>query len=163
MAYHKPDTTSASYFSATPSGDCTAAWDLSWYQRDTTGNHHIMYTPSNRLVVTCFTDNLMIASNDGTRCFTASLAYTTSWTHLLVHKQSNGGCFVYQDGVMVGTDSTALLHANAGLLATDTVTMLRGGGIVSDIRMMPGAVDSTVWAYYRADVLAGGDKTLPNG
>ena len=163
MAYAAPDTTSVNYMTSIPSSDSTGAWDLSWYQHDTTADHHVLYTASKALVVTSFGTSLMMASNDGTQCFRATTTGTSSWSHLLLHKKADGGCLVYQDGTLLGTDSTAVLGASAGFLTTSTVTMNRGGAKVSDLRVITGTTDSTVWDYYRQDVESGGDRTLPNG
>ena len=163
MTYAAPDTTSANYLTAVNSSACVSAWDLSWYQHDTTADHHILYTTGNGLVVTSFGTSLLIASNDGTECFRATTTSTTSWTHLVLHKAASGGCTVYQDGTLLATDSTAVLGATAGLPASTTVYLCRGGSKVSDLRIVAGTTDSTVWDYYRQDVESGGDRTMPNG
>jgi hypothetical protein len=163
MAYAAPDTTSANYQTAVNSSACVGAWDLSWWQHDTTADHHVLYSTGNGLVVTSFGTSVMFASNDGTQNFRATASSTTSWTHMLLHKKSDGGCVAYQDGVVLSTDSTAVLSSSAGLPASTTVYLGRGGAKVSDVMMISGTVDSTVWDYYRQDVIAGGDRCLPNG
>lgn len=162
MSYAAPDTTSANYWTQAPTADTTGSWELGFWIKNTDRTHHVLYTTSNGLVITNFTNRqVMVASNDGTQCFRADLNASSGWTHILVDKTSSGATRVFQDGVECGYDTANNLSATAGFRTTDTVYMSRGGSEVFDPRLISGTVDSTVWAYYRSDVLGGGDKCLP--
>lgn len=154
MPYTAMDKSSSNYLDAT--ADSTCPWLASTWVYASTSRHYIAYTSALELS-TKASGLVQVASHDGYRAFDATMTAATGWTHLLVARGTYKDTTVYQDGTAL--TGTGLLDDTGW---TGTLTVARGGATMFDFRIMDGTYDSSVWAYYRSDVLLGGDRVLPS-
>jgi len=147
--YFTPDTTSSNYMVAT--SDSTVPWVASWWVNDTQAKHYISYSDSGSIAV--IGGSLQVG--DRTNYVSWPCGNVSGWSHFTAER--------LDDTISAWQDGTSLV--GGGSLPTvdwsGQVTCFRGTHDSFDLRIMDCTHDSSAWAYYRSDVLSGGDRVLP--
>jgi hypothetical protein len=152
----KPMDTSSSNYIVT-NCDATAPWTAAWWQGDTTGRHYIAYCQA----LTIMSEGTTLQVSDSTAYADGTMVSTTGWTHLTVECTNAGGGNQDFQFFQDGTHCTTVSGSTIGASWAGTATCFRGAHLTADLRIVDGTYDSSAWAYYRSDVLSGGDRVLP--